>query len=147
MPVDISGFGLKVRVVASETFPSGFTVTQFTDDTDPVDSGSIQIRDKAMGLNGDLISWKKANPIPLTLSVLPNTQDDANLSILAMNNRAAAGRRAGPGDTITVAITYPDGTVVRLVRGVITDAILGKPVASAGRLKSKVYIFAFEDFA
>lgn len=146
MSVEISGFGLKVRVVASVSFPSGFTVTQFPDDSDPVDSGSIQIRDKAMGLNGDMVSWKKANIIPVTIAVLPNTEDDKNLSILAANNRAAAGRRP-TNDVITMAITYPDSTTVRLVRGVITDAILGKPVASAGRLKTKVYIFAFEDYA
>lgn len=146
MSVDISGFGLQVRIVASESFPSGFTVTAFTDDTDPVDSGSIQLRDKAMGLNGDLISWKKANPIPLTLSVLPNTEDDANLSVLAANNRASAGRRP-VNDEVTATIIYPDDSQVRLVRGVITDAIMGKPVASAGRLKSKVYMFAFEDYA
>ena len=145
MPINNSGFGLRVLLTASETFPQGITLTRFSDDTDPLDSASVQIRDKAMGLNGDLVVWSKANPIPLTLAVIPNTEDDDNLTILAAANRAASGR-APAQDDITVSIMYPDGTVVRLVRGVITDAVIGKPVASSGRMKTKQFAFFFEDF-
>ena len=144
MTQDISGFGLRVTVKASVTFPSGFVLSQFADDSDPVDSQSVQVRDKAIGLNGDMVVWSKANPVLLTLAVIPGTEDDRNLSILAAANRAAPGRRPNQ-DIITATVAYPDGTTVRLLRGVITDAILGKPVASAGRMKTKPYIFAFED--
>lgn len=144
MTQDISAFGLRVTVKASQTFPSGFVLSQFADDSDPVDSQSVQLRDKAMGLNGDMVVWSKANPVLLTLAVIPGTDDDRNLAILAAANRAAAGRRPAQ-DIITVTVAYPDGTSVRLLRGVITDGILGKPVASAGRMKTKPYIFAFED--
>lgn len=146
MTVDVSGFGLKVLLNASMTFPSGIELVQFSDDMDPVDSESVQLRDKAMGINGDLIVWSKANPILLTISVIPNTQEDANLQILAAANRAAAGRRPAQ-DEITISIVYPNGGTVRLVRGVITDGIIGRPVSSAGRMKTKAYKFAFEDFA
>lgn len=144
MAIDVSGFGLRVQIVASQTFPQGFEVTAFADDADPVDSASIQIRDKAMGVNGDLIVWSKAIPIPMTLNVIPGTADDENLQILAQANRAAKGRRAVQ-DAITAVISYPDGTVTRLLRGAITDSIMAQSVASAGRLKTKPYIFAFED--
>lgn len=146
MAVDISAFGLRVSLSASMTFPSGITLSQFSDDSDPVDSQSVQLRDKAMGLNGDMIAWSKANPILLTLSVIPNTQDDQNLQILSAANRAAAGRMPAR-DEVTVTVMYPDGSAVRLVRGIITDGVIGKPVSSAGRMKTKVYQFAFEDFA
>ena len=33
---DISGFGTEVLLVAKSTFPVGFNITQFADDTDPV---------------------------------------------------------------------------------------------------------------
>lgn len=141
---DVSAFGLKVNIVASLTFPMGIEITAFADDADPVDSASIQLRDKAAGVNGDLVVWSKANAIPMTLSVLPNTPDDANLQVLAKANRAAKGRRAVQ-DEITAVIVYPDGTTLRLVRGAITDGIIGQPAASSGRLKTKPYIFAFED--
>lgn len=144
MTIDVSAFGLKVNLTASVTFPMGIEITAFSDDTDPVDMASIQVRDKAAGVNGDLIVWSKANAVPMTLAVLPNTPDDQNLQILARANRAARGRRAVQ-DEITATVAYPDGRTLRLLRGVITDGIIGDAVASSGRIKTKPYIFAFED--
>lgn len=143
MANDISGFGLQIQVVASVTFPSGFTVSQFADDGDPFDLPSIQIADKAMGLNGDLITWSKANPLTVTLNVVPNSDDDKNLGILFDANRVARGKQSAR-DVITMTGIYPDGSTITLTPGVITDGMPGNAVASSGRMKSKAYIFAFE---
>jgi len=144
MTIDASGFGTTINIQASQTFPAGIEITRFADDADPIDMPQLQINDKAMGVNGDLVKWSKANPIPLTIAVLPNNEDDDNLQVLAMSNRAVRGRRP-VRDIITATITYPDGSVVRLLRGIITDAPIGKSVASAGRIKTNSYVFAFED--
>lgn len=141
---DISGFGLQVRVVASETFPSGFTVTSFADDADPFDFPSQQIKDKAMGINGDLIVWSKANPLNITLALIPKTDDDKNMSVLLEANRAAKGKKVVQ-DVITMTAIYPDGSQITLANGAITDGIPRNAVASAGRLKSKTYGFSFEN--
>lgn len=143
MTNDISGFGAVVTIVASNTFPAGFTVTQFADDSDPLDLASIQIADKAMGLNGDLVVWSRAVPIPAVLSVIPGSQDDINLGILAQANRPGQGKVPAL-DIITMTVVYPDGTVITLQSGKMTDAPFGKSIASAGRLKSKIYTFAFQ---
>ena len=66
MTTDISAFGIRVQIFASSTFPTGITVTQFADDGDSLDVPQQQIADKAMGVNGDLITWSKANPLNLT---------------------------------------------------------------------------------
>lgn len=143
---DISSFGIRVMVRASVTFPAGFTVSQFADDADPVDNAAVQLKDKAVGANGDLITWSKANPLTLTLNVIPGSVDDQNLSTLAEANRAARGRFPAQ-DVVDATVYYADGSSVSLSRGVITDAIIGKPVSSAGRMKTKPYTFAFEDIA
>lgn len=144
MANDISGFGLKLWVVASETFPAGFPVSQFADDSDPFDIPTIQIADKAMGLNGDLVTWSKANPLVVNVSVIPGSQDDINLGILYDANRVARGKR-GARDRITMTGIYGDNSTVILKEGKITDGMPADSVASAGRLKSKTYSFAFED--
>jgi hypothetical protein len=141
---DISGFGLRVNVIASNTFPVGFNVTQFADDADPFDLPSLQIGDTAMGLNGDLIRWSKANPIKITLNVVPGSLDDINLGILLEANRVGKGK-LGAGDRITMTGLYPNGEFITLIEGTITDGMPGNSVASAGRMKSKAYIFAFEN--
>jgi len=140
---DISGYGISASVAASNTFPSGFPVTQFADDADPVDAASIQLADKAMGVNGDLIVWSKANPILVVIAVIPGSDDDRNLSVLAEANRTAKGK-APARDVINMVITYPDGSTASLSQGKITDAIPTQAIASAGRMKSKPYGFVFE---
>lgn len=144
MPYDISGYGLRVNLRADKTFPAGIEISAFVDDADPTDSPSVQIKDKAVGLNGDLITWAKGSFVPLTLAVIPGSPDDRNLQVLARANRAAKGRRPTL-DIITVTTTNGDGTQVRYQRGVITDAPIGDGVASSGRKKTKTYQFAFED--
>lgn len=144
MAEDISGFGAQVRLIASTTFPTGFDITQFADDTDPFDIPSLQIADKAMGLNGDLVSWSTANPIEITLSVIPESDDDINLKILAEVNRVGRGKPSVQ-DEITIVVIYPNGRILSLLRGKLTDMMPGSSIASSGRLKSKEYVFAFEN--
>jgi hypothetical protein len=144
MPNDISGYGLIVQLVATSTFPFGLSLTQFADDADPFDFASIKIAEAAMGLNGDLLTWSTANPIPLTLSLVPNSEDDVNMSILFENNRVGRGK-ASVQDIITISGIYPNGKKITLSQGKLTDGMPGNSVASAGRLKTKTYIFAFEN--
>lgn len=141
---DISAFGIRVQVVASETFPSGINLTQFADDADPFDSPSMQIRDKAMGINGDLVSWSKANPIIVNLNLVPNSDDDKNLGVLFEANRVGKGKQ-GARDVVSITAVYPDGRTASFTQGVITDGMPANSATSAGRLKSKNYSFAFEN--
>ncbi len=142
--MDISGFGTIVNIRASKTFPAGFNVTQFADDADPLDSPSQQLADVGMGLNGDMVSWSVAQVLQVTLNITPNSDDERNLAILAEANRIAKGKRS-VNDEITMSISYPSGESRTLSGGVITDAMIGNSVSSAGRLKSKPYIFKFEN--
>jgi len=141
---NISGFGMVSNILASNTFPVGLDLTQFADDADPLDIPSLQIADKAMGLNGDLIIFSKANPIIVTMNVIPNSFTDDNLQILFQANRVGKGK-TGARDIITMVVTYPSGNFVTFTTGAITDGVPALPVASSGRMKSKAYSFAFEN--
>ncbi len=143
---NISGYGLRVTLLASVTFPLGLNVTEFADDSDPLDVPSLQIADSAMGLNGDLIIWSKANPIKLTLDVIPSSFDDVNLGILLDANRVGKGKTS-TRDLITMNLFYPNGSFVTLINGAITDGLPVTSVASAGRQKSKSYNFTFENIS
>lgn len=141
---DISGFGLRLNIRASVTFPVGFDITQFADDADPFDSPEITVAESAMGLNGDLLRWNNANPIVRTISVVPGSDDDRNLAALFEANRAGRGKNPVQ-DEITLTAVYPDGRVETYSPGAITAGHSGKSVASTGRLKSKTYTFVFEN--
>lgn len=140
---DISGFGLRINLIASNTFPAGIIITQFADDADPLDMASIQVADTAMGLNGDLVTWSRAVPIPCVFAVIPGSDDDRNLSVLLEANRASQGKFSAR-DIITATLMYPNGQPVGLLQGKITNGMPATSIASAGRMKSKPYIFAFQ---
>ena len=141
---NISGYGLTLTLIASNTFPVGFVINQFADDADPLDVPSLQVGDSAMGINGDLIVWSKANPIKITLDVIPTSPSDRNLSILLEANRPGRGKIPAR-DIITLNIAYPAGNFISLTNGLITDGLPFNSVSSEGRLKSKSYNFSFEN--
>lgn len=146
MTQDISATGISVLVKASKTFPAGFTVSQFADDADPFDLPALEIAATAMNVNGTLVTWSSPQPILPTLNVIPGSDDDNNLAILFEANRAAGGKTVAR-DLITMVAVYPDGSTVTLSNGKMTSGFPGKSVASAGRMKSKAYVFAFQDIA
>ena len=141
---DISVFGARVQLRASQTFPAGIDLTQFADDADPFDLPSMQIRDKSMGLNGDLIVWSRATAIPCAIALIPSSEDDLNMAVLFEANRVGKGK-TGARDVITLTVSYPDGAVWTATSGTMTDGMPGRGVASAGRIKTNVYQFAFEN--
>lgn len=143
---DISAFGIRVQLYASVTFPAGITLSQFSDDADSLDIPSQQIADKAMGVNGDLVVWSKANPLNITINMIPSTPDDVNLSVLLEANRTSRGKRSAQ-DSITIVALFPDGRTLTYSPGKITDGMPGNALASSGRMKSKPYQFTFENLA
>lgn len=144
MTVNASGFGLRVTIIATVTYPFGYSVTQFDKGADAVDVPAIVIADADMGPNGDLITYASANAIELTLNVPANSDDDRALTILGEANRPARGKRP-VNDKINIVTTFPDGRVVTLVEGIITSFPPMSGMADTGKLKTKEYKFKFEN--
>lgn len=144
MPHNVSGYGLVVTLAASVTFPQGLTITQFADDSDPFDSAATPIAEAASGVNGDLVVWSKAAPIPATLSLIAGSEDDYNLAALYEANRPSKNK-VPAGDEITMTVIYPDGSSETATGGAILSGPPMRSVASSGKQKARQYIFAFED--
>lgn len=144
MANDITGFGLIANIIASNTYATGIVIQQFADDADPLEQSAVQIGDTAMGLNGDLIVWSKAIPIPVVINVIPGSDDDEALQVLANANRVSQGRNSAR-DIITMTITYPDSSFKTLTGGKIVTAPFARSVASSGRQKTQSYAFSFQD--
>lgn len=143
MTINISAFGLTAQLVASTTFPNGVTIGDFADDTDPLDSPDFTAADTAYGLNGDMITWSRANGIEIAMGVIPTSDSDDNLDAVLDANRVGKGKTSAR-DKIDVVFTYPNGQRVTCSSGVIVTGSILPPVASSGRLKSRVYRFRFE---
>lgn len=144
MAQDVTAFGTILTLIASNTFPIGFQISQFADDGDPIDIPAITIGASAMGLNGDLITWSKASELKPSINVIEGSDDDVNLSILMEANRVGRGK-ASAGDVLTLTVVYPSGRTVTFIEGKMMAGQPAPSVASAGRLKTKKYDFAFEN--
>lgn len=77
---DISGFGGQMVLIASTTFPAGITISQWADDVDPLDVPDMEIAQTGFGVNGTMVSWSRATGIDVAIAVVPNGNDDRNLS-------------------------------------------------------------------
>lgn len=142
--IDISSTGLTVTLIASTTYPSGITITQFADDGDSFDFPELTIAEKAMDINGGLVTWSKPSAIDVTMNIVPSSDDDVNLTLLGDMNRVGKGRRSAL-DEITIVVVYGDGTTKTLSGGKMTKYMPSGSATSAGRLKSKSFGFTFED--
>ncbi|CUJ51376.1 phage tail fiber protein [Achromobacter xylosoxidans] len=143
---DTSAIGVALRCVASESFPAGFTITEFADDADPFDIPAIDIATAGMNVNGDMVVFSAPTPITITISVIPGSDADNNLAVIFEANRAAKNKRHAR-DEITLVGTYPDSSSLKLSEGKMINGMPGNSPASAGRIKSKTYTFAFQNLS
>lgn len=146
MSQEIAGFGTIVTLVASTTFPTALPLSQFSDDADSLDMPSIEIAQVAMGMNGNLVSWPHAVPVPVTISLIPGSDDDENMQALAQANRVGTNKNSA-NDIININVVYPSGKQISFKGGKLTNAPIGNSIAANGRLKTKVYSFMFESVA
>ena len=141
---DISGTGLVVTVIASNTFPIGFPILEFADDADPFDIPEMTIAETSMSLNGTLNSWSSATPIPLVINLTPDQAEDVSMNIIGEANRVGRGKQSAR-DIITLVGIYPNGRTVTLKSGKMTKYQSSTSVATNGRLKTKKYEFMFQN--
>lgn len=146
MPYDISGTGFTLTIKFSNTFPQGVQITAFADDADPWDAPSLDIATPSMNVNGDLVTFSTPQALLRTINLIPGSEDDTNLSIAYEANRVGRGKRSAR-DIVTIVANWPDGSTETLSNGKMTTGMSGKSLASAGRIKSRSYGFAFQDYA
>jgi hypothetical protein len=142
--VNASGFGTSVNIKASNTFPQGFSLTQFADDADSLDMPALTIAESGMGLNGTHVVWSRPGVLDVTINLIPNTVDDDNCAALVEANRVAEGKR-GARDAITMVVSYPDGSTTTLGAGIVVSGIPMKGISQAGRIKTRPYTFRFTE--
>ena len=138
----ITATGITYRVVASETFPNGFDITELADDTDPFDFPDADIAEYGIALNGTLVTWNKAVALPVTFNIVPTLDEDKNLTALYNANRRTKDHQP-VGDIITITANYPDGTKHTLTNGIIVSGAPLAGVAQNGRFKTRTFTFVF----
>lgn len=144
--IDISAFGTGINIVATTSFPYGFPLSQFADDEDPISIEDLEVSGFEKLYDGSIFTFDKTSPVLLSVGVMPNTDDDANLKIL-MQMRKSSQHILPLPDTTSMVITYPDGGRVILSNGTILKGAIADSITAQGRKKGNVYHFVFGTFA
>lgn len=141
--INVSGFGLIGNLVASTTFPQGFSLTAFADDGDSLDIPDFNVAATGMGLNGHMLVWNQAAVTDVGINLIPSSQDDVNMSVLVEANRVGLNKRSAK-DVITLTVSYPDGSTSTFSGGALVTGSIAKSVSSQQRIRSRNYRFHFE---
>lgn len=144
--IDVSGFGTGITIVALQSFPMGFSLSQFADDQDPLVVEEIEPTGFEMLYDGSLFAFDKAAPIKITVALIPGSADDINCKILLQARKGSASLIPLP-DTTVMAITYPDGGRVIMSNGTIYKGPMADSITVGSRKKGNMYSFVFGSFA
>lgn len=144
--IDVSAFGTGITIVATSSFPMGFSLSSFADDEDPISISEVEVSGFEKLYDGSIFTFDKTSPILLSVGVMPNTDDDTNLKIL-MQMRKSSPQILPLPDTTSMVINYADGGRVILSSGIILSGALADSITTQGRKKGNAYHFVFGTFA
>lgn len=139
---NISGFGTRITIIALKSFPMGFSLSQFADDEDPLRAKEVEPFGYEMLYDGSIFPYSKTSPVEVSVSVIPNGDDDINLKIL-LNSKTSKISLLPFDDNTSMIITYPDGGRAILSNGTIIRGPALDSVLSVGRRGSNTYTFVF----
>lgn len=142
--MNISAMGIKVQIIAVPTYPVGVTLTKFADDGDSIELPEMTIMQRGMGVNGDMVVWKTAVPCPLSLNLIPGT-DECDAMEKLFNLNMVQKNRVSYTDVLTAIITHPNGKVTMLTNGYIEAGKPFQDYSSNGRAKSRRFSFVFQN--
>ena len=143
---DVSAFGTTITILATQSFPIGFTVDNFADDKDPLKIENIEATGYTFLIDGSLFIFDKAALIKVEISVIAASDDDINLKTM-LQARKGSSSIIGLPDITTMTIAYGNGGVVMFTAGSIVSGPLGDSIEQSGRHPSNTYTFVFSDFA
>ncbi len=143
---NVSGFGTQVTVVATQSFPVGFTVAKFADDKDPLKVEEIEPTGVELLIDGSLFTFDKGAIIKVAVSVIAGSDDDINLKILLQARKSSPSIIPLP-DVTSMVITYGNGGNVAFSSGSIISGPLADSINQSGRMNGNTYTFAFGSFS
>jgi len=113
MTVDVSAAGLKCYILASTTFPLGFSVNAFADDEDPITVAPVRLAEGRRDINGKFYSKGKQAIVEIVVSVIAGSYEDWCLSTVVRANFNSTFLRPAM-DEMNMTISFPDGTTFTL---------------------------------
>ena len=168
--IDISAVGSKVVITPYKG--TAITITQFSDEGTPFDAPDVEVSQNEKNLNGTMISSRKVSVYPVSITVVPGTDDDFELQKLLQKSATFPGNSVSGGSSNNanelfikslqlwvpgVAYTGTSKNKLSANAGVgytyswsngrIKSGPTGPSTSAEGRQASRTYTFEFEIFS
>lgn len=158
MAFDISATGAKVAIKFSDG--TEINVTHFSDEGTPFEAGDVDVSTNQKNLNGDMISSRTPSVYPVSLTVIPGSEEDLQLQ----QKLQEASLQPGGVNAVSklwvdcLQIFIPtinssvgaglDGShiVYTWMKGRFKNGPTGPSTSAEGRLSAKTYGFEFEKY-
>lgn len=149
---DVSASGSKIVI---KTNGISTTISEFYDEGTPFDTNEIEVTGNSMTLNGQLILWRKPTAYTVSVTVIPESQDDEKLCEMLQNAHIRHGISPVSVKDLDTALTIevPSINGSGSSNGVTTFSysngrILGGPTGPStdaeGKKAGRTYTFVFE---
>lgn len=138
--MDITAIGSKITFVSAAFAGKGLVVTNAPDSDAFFSIDAVDINEVAVGLNCHKISWALPNKLRITVSVIPNSEDDQNMQKMFHWNRTQG--MAVNTDSIQIGITETGKSEPEIYGDF--SLVNGSPANTAeasGRFSNKQYVF------
>lgn len=154
--IDISAVGAKV--VISHGAGKDITITRFSDEGTPFECADVDLSDNKKNLNGEMISSRTPSVYTVSVTVIPGTEEDKELTRLAQMSALMPGS-VQPISKIVIndiTLTLPEinesaesiagGRVFKWKKGRMKSAPTGPSTSAEGRMAARTFSFEMEQF-
>lgn len=152
--IDISACGAEVEV---NTGSGKIHITQFSDEGTPFECPDVDLSDNKKNLNGQMISSRTPSVYTISLTVIPGSKEDRELTKLAEMSAIM------PGNVRPISQIVIDSIILRIpeinesseetgkavftwVNGRMKSAPTGPSTSSEGRMSARTFTFEMEQF-
>lgn len=154
--IDISAVGAKV--VISRDGGKDITITRFSDEGTPFECADVDLSDNKKNLNGEMISSRMPSVYTVSVTVIPGTEEDKELTRLAQMSALMPGSIQPISNIVIseITLTLPEinqsaesvagGRVFKWKNGRMKSAPTGPSTSAEGRMAARTFSFEMEQF-
>lgn len=153
--IDISAVGSSVTITSGKRT---ITITQFSEEGTPFEAGDVDVSTNAKNLNGTMISSRTPAVYPVSITVIPGSDDDHELQRYLQKASIQPGGVSSISslkiDSLTISVpAINESSATGASRkytwanGRIKSGPTGPSTSGEGRMSARTYNFEFEKFS
>ena len=150
--IDISTVGAQIVIKFKDNKQK--TITQFSDEGTPFECPDVDVSTNAKNLNGQMVSSRTPSVYPVSITVIPGSEDDMFLqrrladAAIQPGNVKSIGELAVSSLTVSVPAINESGEGSHAINYTFTNGRLkngpmGPSTSAEGRMSARTYTFEF----